>query len=272
MTTLKWLIVLAVAGYGGLLALMYVFQRSLLYFPDPRRTPPPLAGFPQAEEIALTSADGERLVAWHVAPRGDKPVVIYFHGNAGALDLRVDRFTWLVAEGVGLVALSYRGYGGSSGRPTEAGLIADARAAYEFAVLRYGAKRIVLWGESLGTAVAVALAAEREAAGLILDAPFTSIADVGASAYPFVPVRWLIKDEFRSDERIGRVTAPILVLHGERDIIVPIRFAERLFALASEPKRMVRFPLGGHVNLDDYGAARVVMEFLAGLDDVRQKK
>ena len=125
-----------------------------------------------------------RLIAWHVPPHGTKPVVVYFHGNAGALDLRAGRFRWLTADGTGLVALSYRGYGGSTGKPTEDGLILDATAAYDFATARYPARRIVLWGESLGTAVAIALAAEREVGGLILDAPFTSIADVGAAAYP----------------------------------------------------------------------------------------
>ena len=106
---------------------------------------------------------------------------------------------------------------------------------------------------------------ERQVGGIILDAPFTSIADVGAATYPFAPVRWLIKDAFRSDLRIGKVTAPILVLHGERDAIVPIRFGERLFALANEPKRMVRFPQGGHVDLDDFGAIDVVRDFVAGI-------
>jgi fermentation-respiration switch protein FrsA (DUF1100 family) len=236
-----------------------------MYFPDPARTPPASAGLPQAEEVILTSSDGEKLIAWHVVPRGDKPVVIYFHGNGGALNLRAGRFNWLTADGTGLLALSYRGYGGSTGKPSETGLILDARSAYEFATARYPAKRIVLWGESLGTAVAIALAAENEVGGLVLDAPFTSAADVGAAAYPFAPVRWVIKDAFRSDLRIARVRAPILVLHGGRDPIVPISFGEKLFALAPEPKRMVRFPQAGHVDLDDHGAAKVVKEFLATL-------
>ncbi len=269
MTTLKWLIILAVLGYGGLLALMYVFQRALMYFPDTTRMPPASAGLASAEEVTLTSDDGETLIAWHVAARGDKPVVLYFQGNAGGLNLRAERFSWLTADGTGLLALCYRGYGGSTGSPSEAGFIRDARAAYDFAAARYPQKRIVLFGESLGAAVAVALAAERAVGGLILDAPFTSAADVGASAYPFAPVRWLIKDAFRSDQRIALVSAPLLVMHGERDRIVPISFGERLFALAPNsktlPKRMVRFPQGGHVNLDDYGAAKVVKEFLAGL-------
>ena len=264
MSALKWLIVV-LAGYGGLLALAYVFQRALMYFPDTRRTSPAAAGLPQAEEVALTSSDGEKLIAWYVAPRGDKPLVLYFQGNGGALDLRVARLRALTADGTGLLALCYRGYGGSTGKPSEAGLIRDAHAAYEFAAARTPAQRIVPWGELLGTGVAVALAAERPVGGVILDAPFTSAADVGAAAYPFLPVRWLIRDTFRSERRIARVQAPILILHGERDTVVPIRFGERLFALANEPKRLVRFPTGGHGDLDAYGAIDAVRAFLAGL-------
>lgn len=263
--TLKWLLIAALAGYGGLLALMYLFQRSLMYFPDTTRYAPAAAGLPQAAEVTLVSADGERLIAWHVPPRGPKPVVLYFQGNAGASNLRAERFAWLTADGTGLLALSYRGYGGSSGKPTEDGLIRDALAAYDFAAARYPAKRIVLWGESLGTAIAIALAAERTVGGVMLDAPFTSAAAIGAAAYPFAPVRWLIKDKFRSDQRIARVSAPLLVLHGERDRVIPIRFGERLFALAREPKRMVRFPNGEHADLDGHGAPKVVKEFLAEL-------
>ncbi|MGB6350466.1 MAG: alpha/beta hydrolase [Pseudolabrys sp.] len=263
MTALKWLLILVVLGYGGLLTLMYVFQRSLMYFPDLTRTSPAAAGLPQAEEITLTSSDGETLVAWYVPPRGAKPVVIYFQGNAEGLAARVGRFTWLTADGTGLLALCYRGYCGSTGRPSESGLLRDAMAAYDFVRSRFPARRIVLFGESLGTGVAIALAADREIDALILDAPYTSIADVGAAAYPFAPVRWLLKDSFRSDQRIAHVRAPLLVLHGEHDGIVPIAFGEKLFSLANQPKRMVRFPSGGHVNLDDYGAAAVVKKFLA---------
>ena len=252
-------------GYGALLALMYLFQRSLMYFPDTTRHAPAAAGLPQAEEVTFASVDGERLLAWHVPPRGAKPVVLYFQGNAGALDLRAERFRWLIADGTGLLALNYRGYGGSTGKPSEEGLIRDALAAYDFAVARYPARRIVLWGESLGTGVAVALAAARAVGGVMLDAPFSSAADVGASAYPFVPVRWFMRDPFRSDLRIAKISAPLLVLHGERDRVVPIRFGERLFALAREPKRMVRFADGEHADLDAHGAPQAVKEFLAGL-------
>jgi fermentation-respiration switch protein FrsA (DUF1100 family) len=265
MAWLKWFVIAAVLGYGGLLVLMYVFQRSLLYFPDPVHRLPASSGLPKAQEVMFQSDDVERLIAWYVPAREGKKLVLYFQGNAGGLDLRAERFTWLTADGTGLLALCYRGYGGSSGHPTEDGLIRDARAAYDFAAARAPADRIVLFGESLGTGVAVALGAERKIAGMILDAPFTATVDVAASAYPFAPVRRLMKDTFHSDRRIGRVTAPLLVLHGEQDKVVPIRFGERLFALANEPKRMVRFPQGGHVNLDGFGALKAIMEFLAGL-------
>ncbi|HEY0224468.1 MAG TPA: alpha/beta hydrolase [Pseudolabrys sp.] len=265
MFVLKWLAIAAVLGYGGLLVLMYVFQRGLMYFPNPAHVLPAAAGLPQAAEVSFQSDDGERLLAWFVPARADKPVVLYFQGNAEGLPARAERFNWLTADGTGLLALCYRGYGGSTGTPTEDGLIRDARAAYGFAAARYPASRIMLFGESLGTGVAVALAAERDIAGVILDAPYSSIADVGAAAFPFVPVRWMIKDAFRSDVRIARVTAPLLVLHGELDRVVPLRFGEKLFALAHEPKRMVRFPQGGHVNLDGFGAPKAIREFLAGL-------
>jgi pimeloyl-ACP methyl ester carboxylesterase len=202
MTLLKWLIVAAIA-YGGLVALAYVAQRSLMYFPERLRTAPAEAGFHAAEEVVLDTADGEKVIAWHVPPRGDSPVVLYFHGNGGALRYRVARFRALTADGNGLVALSYRGYGGSSGSPSEAGLIADATAAYAFAAARYPAERIVLWGESLGSAVAVALAENHTVGCMVLEAPFSSAADVGARAYWFLPVRLLMKDQFHSDRRIG---------------------------------------------------------------------
>src|SRR5262249_11190567 len=127
MTLLGWLIGLLLV-LGGLFALLYAGQRLLLYHPTRTRTPPARARFPVAQEITLGTSDGERLIGWHVPARPEKPVVLYFHGNAGTLAYRVDRFRALVADGLGLIAISYRGYGGSTGRPSEAGLIADAEA------------------------------------------------------------------------------------------------------------------------------------------------
>ena len=262
MTLLKASIVIVIAC-GGFVALMYAMQRSLMYFPERGRTPPAVAGLPAAQEVTLDTADGEKLVAWYVAPRDRKPLLLYFHGNGGSLRYRVDRFRALIEPGNGLLALSYRGYGGSSGSPTEIGLVADAEAAYRLAVARAPAGRIAVFGESLGTGVAVALAASHEVGAVVLEAPFTSAADVGAAVYWYLPVRLLMRDPFYSDRRIAQVKAPLLILHGAQDRVVPIVLGERLHALANEPKRFVRFPEGGHADLDRFGAVQVVLRFLA---------
>ena len=263
MTILKSVLVFVLVGYGAMVALAYFAQRALMYFPDRTRTPPAQAGLPEAEEVILETADGEKLIAWYVPAAEGRPVVLYFHGNAGTLVQRLRRFRGLIANGNGLVALSYRGYGGSSGSPSEEGLLADAAAAYAFAVARYPAQRIALFGESLGTGVAIWLATEKPVARLLLQAPYTSIVDVAAAAYPFLPVRLLLKDRYRSDERVGGVTAPVLVLHGERDRVVPIQYGERLYALIRAPKKFVRIPEGGHVDLDRQGALDIIRSFLA---------
>ena len=164
----------------------------------------------------LTTADGEKVIVWHVPAKPGRPVILYFHGNGDFLAGFFGRFRELIADGTGIVALSYRGYAGSSGHPSERGLLQDAAAAYAFTTARYSADRIVVWGFSLGTGVAVALAAEQPIGKLILEAPYTSIADVAASAFPIFPVRLAMKDPFHSDRRIARVKAPLLIMHGAR--------------------------------------------------------
>jgi uncharacterized protein len=263
MASLKWVLVFALIGYAAFLVLLYATQRSLQYFPERLRTLPAAAGLPQAQEVVLDTADGERVIAWHVAPREQQPVILYFHGNGASLRWRADCFRALTADGTGLVALSYRGYGGSSGHPSETGLMADAQAAYAFAAARYPAERIAVWGESLGSGLAVALAARRPVGRVILESPFTSAADVAAAMYWFVPVRWLMKDQFRSDLAAAKITAPVLVLHGERDRVVPIALGERLYGLITTPKRFVRFPGAGHNDLGAFGALETAKRFIA---------
>jgi uncharacterized protein len=265
MTVLKWLVVLVSVGYVGGLAALFFVQRAFI-FPIPRtvRTAPEAAGFREAEEQILTTADGEKVICWHVPAKPGRAVVIYFPGNGDFLAGCVNRLRGISSDGTGLVALSYRGYAGSTGQPSERGLLLDAATAYAFTAARYGADRIVLWGFSLGSGVAVALAAEQPVGKLVLEAPYTSIADVAASLFPIVPVRWLITDQFRSDERIARVSAPLLIMHGARDSTISISFGERLFARAHEPKQFVRFPDGGHDDLDNYGAIETALHFIGG--------
>jgi len=266
MTVLKWLAIVVALGYVGVLATLFLAQRSFLYpVPTTTRTTPKAAGFAQAEEHVLTAADGERVIVWHVAPQPGHRVVIYFPGNGDTLAASAQRFEQITADGTGLVALSYRGYAGSSGSPSEQGLLGDAAAAYAFTEAFYGAGRIVLWGFSLGTGVAVARAAERPVCALILEAPYTSIADIAAAAFPYLPARYLVKDSFHSDIRIAGVTAPLLVMHGGRDGTIPIIYGERLFALAREPKQFIRFDEGGHDNLGSFGAIETARHFIAAL-------
>jgi fermentation-respiration switch protein FrsA (DUF1100 family) len=141
-------------------------------------------------------------------------------------------------------------------------LLQDAAAAYAFTKERYSADRIVAWGFSLGTGVAVAVAAEQPVRKLILEAPYTTTADVAASMFWFMPVRLVMRDQFRSDERIARVNVPLLIMHGSNDFAIPIVFGERLFAMAREPKQFVRFPGGGHENLGNFGAIETARQFI----------
>jgi fermentation-respiration switch protein FrsA (DUF1100 family) len=266
MAVLKWIgLFLAVLYLGGLAAL-YVKQRDMLFpIPPVGRTTPDAAGLAEAEEHFLKTADGEKVIVWHVPAKPGRPVVLFFHGNGDFLAGRVSRFRSIISDGTGLVALSFRGYAGSSGHPSEQGLLLDAEAAYAFTAARYGACRIVAWGFSLGTGVAVAVASDHPVAKLILEAPYTSTVDVAASLLHIVPVNLLMRDQFHSDRRIGRVTVPLLVIHGDADPAINIAFGERLFAMAHEPKQFVRFPGGGHENLDEFGAIEIVRRFIEGV-------
>ena len=260
----KGMLIFGACGYVVLVGVLIVAQRTMLYHPVATHLQPAEASLAEAQEVVLDTSDGEKVIVWHVPPRGDMPVVIYFHGNAEIVAWRTERHRALIANGTGLIALSYRGYAGSTGSPTEAGLHRDADAAYAFAVSRYAPERLVLWGHSLGTGVAVRLAAEKPVGKVILEAPYTSTVDIAAALFPFVPVRWLMLDQFHSDERIGAVRAPLLIMHGARDATIPIVFGERLFALAREPKQLVRFSQAGHNDLDDYGAIETARRFIAG--------
>jgi uncharacterized protein len=263
MTALKWLLIVVSVGYVCGLVVMFFAQRSFLFpVPTIARTTPQAAGFPEAEEHILTTADGERVILWHVPARPGRPVVLYFHGNGDYLAGFFGRFGNLIADGTGIVALSYRGYAGSSGQPSEQGLLQDAAAAYAFTAARYSADKIVAWGFSLGTGVAIALAAEQPIGKLILESAYTSIVDVAASAFWFAPARLLMRDQFRSDQRIARIRIPLLMMHGALDPTIPVAFGERLFALANEPKRFVRLARGGHNDLDNFGAIEIARNFI----------
>jgi fermentation-respiration switch protein FrsA (DUF1100 family) len=239
------------ASYALVLVALTVFQRRLQYFPDPNIIPPAAAAMTGVEELRLEAEDGEILVAWHIpAPEG-RPLILYFHGNGGSLIDRAIRFKSLAESGYGVLAVSYRGYGGSSGSPSEAGLMRDGEALYRAARARgYADRRIVMMGESLGTSLAVFLARAHEPAAVVLDSAYLSAVDVAAAHYWMFPARWLLKDRYRADLAIGDVHAPVLFVHGESDFIVPLESAKKLFERANEPKTFIVVPRAGHLVLD----------------------
>ena len=261
------LTVAAVAGlaYAFTVAGLYFVQRSLLYFPD-RATPDP-ARYGLADEItpiAYRTDDGLLLSAWYrPAARADRATIVYFHGNAGHHGDRGPVVRYLWEAGYGVLLAGYRGYGGNPSTPSEAGLSADARAAVGWLTEQdVSPGCLVLYGESLGSGVAVRLASETPVAAVLLESPFSSVADVGQAQYPIFPVKLLLRDRFDSLSRIAGIGAPLLVMHGEADRTVPIRFGRRLFDAAVEPKQAWWVPAGGHVDLHRHGASDVVLAFL----------
>lgn len=253
-----------VAVYLVFIGALTVFQRRLMYHPDPRLADRAHAGVPDMDAIELTAADGVRLVAWHRAARDGRATVLYLHGNAGNIGMRGSKVRPFLDAGFGVMLLSWRGYGGSAGTPTEAGLYADGRAALD-ELERRGVRPadVVLYGESLGSGVAVQLAMERAVAAVVLEAPFASALDVAAGAYPLVPVRWLMWDRYDSIAKIGAVPVPTLILHGERDEVISVSHGKRMFERAKGPKRIVLFPRGRHNDLDEHGALAVTLSFVA---------
>jgi uncharacterized protein len=254
------------ALYACALAVLFVNQRSLLYPASDRRATAAEAGLAGFQDLVLQTPDGERLVAWWKPPVPGRALILYFHGNGGSLWSGRFRAQALTASGRGLLMISYRGYSGSTGTPTETGLHTDARTAYDWVRQSYEASRLVAYGESLGTGVAVRLASKQPLAGLILDAPYTSTADVASLAYWYVPVSWLMLDQFRSLDIIPKVKAPILILHGTEDHVIPFALGERLYAAAPEPKRFIRIEGGNHARNLEQGGLEAVDAFLAEVE------
>ena len=230
---------------SGLLALAWSQQRRLIYFPSPGPVPPAATMLPNGQDVVLDS-DGIRLGAWYFPVAGGGPAVLVCNGNGGDRSGRIALAAALNRIGLSVLLFDYRGYGGNPGQPSEDGTAADARAAQAWLAAQPGVEKIVYFGESLGGAVAVGLAVERPPAALILRSPFTSLPDVGAMHYPWLPVRWLLMDRYPSIDRIGSVHVPVMVIAGDRDDIVPEALSRRLYDAANEPKRYVLVPGAGH--------------------------
>ncbi len=239
--------VIAAMAYLAVLILLYTKQRELMF---PMDTSPALAkdyGLADAQDLILPTPDGEKIAAWYRPADAGKPTVIYCHGNGGNRGNRAELFSYYSKLGWGAMFFDYHGYGGSTGKPSEAALRMDAEAAYDWVRgQNVPAEKIVLSGHSLGTGVCTMLASTRPVAALSMQAPYSSIADVAASVYWWAPVHMLIKDAIDAATAIRDVHVPVLVQHGDADTVVPFRFGEKLFAAANEPKIFVALPSQGH--------------------------
>jgi fermentation-respiration switch protein FrsA (DUF1100 family) len=248
----KIIVIVALALYAAVVVYMYLAQRHFIYFPEPARTSPASVGLPDVSERVLSTPDGEKIVAWYGKAKPGQPTLLYFHGNGGALEFRSASIRRYLDRGRGLFMMSYRGYSGSTGSPSEAANVADAKLAYD-QLVEDGVRPedIVLYGESLGTGVAIEVDAEKKVAGVILDSPYTSVAELASALYPWLPVNLLLKDRYDSILHIRDVHVPIFIVHGEADDVIPVEMARRLFAAANEPKEIVTIPGAGHAIHDE---------------------
>jgi hypothetical protein len=254
-----------IAGvYAALLLLLFFAQRSLMYHPSKIVPEPAKYGASDMQVVRIKTADGFSLHCWWRAPtRGDRTTFLYFHGNAGNVGDRAFKVRHYLDAGYGVLLVGYRYNADAGGSPSEEGLYADGQAAYEF-VRGQGVPpaRIVAYGESLGSGIATHVATTNDVGAVVLEAPYTSISDVAQTHYWYVPARWLLRDRFDSLGRIGRIKVPILVLHGEGDVVIPAKFGRRLFEAAPEPKESHFVPGGGHADLYDFGIDSVILDFL----------
>jgi hypothetical protein len=244
-------VVFTLLGLIGLAAgALWFGQRGLIYFPEGRRPEPAAVGLPSAEIVTFETEDGLTLEGWLIPPRGQVTgyTVIVFNGNAGHRGHRAELAGQLSARGLAVFLFDYRGYGGNPGLPSETGLARDARAALAALGRQPGVDvtRIVFFGESLGAAVAVRLALEFPPAALILRSPFTSLTYVGQHHYPFLPVRWMLRDRYPTIDRIAHVTSPLLVIAGDADRVIPFIDSQEVFDAAPQPKRFVVVPGADH--------------------------
>lgn len=267
--TAVWILVATVAV---LLAVVWLFQRRLIYFPQSQDVPPVDTMLPGAEPVTFETADGLRLSGWYASrvATGRRVTVLVFNGNAGDRSFRAPLAAVLNQAGFSVLLFDYRGYGRNPGSPSELGLVTDARAALAYVAARddVDAGRLVYFGESLGAAVAVGLAREHPPAALVLRSPFTSLADMGRLYYPFLPTNLLLRDRFDSLGQMGHLTCPVLIIAGDQDRVVPQNQSRRLYAAALEPKRFVSIRGADHNDFELLAGGQLVGEVMRFVEEV----
>lgn len=260
---LRLLVVLALI-YIGISSTIYFKQRSLLYFPDKDIKEISDYGLGDAQDLMIKSEDGTEIQLWYKKPAPNKPMTLFFHGNSYHLGQRSEKFRELIELGYGFIAPSYHGFGKSEGHPSKEAILSDARTAVKFLQEQgYKTEDVVLIGESLGSGVAVQIANENKFKEVFLITPYTSIADRAQEIYWYLPVQYLVKDNFINSDKINKIHAPLLMVHGTKDDVIPHAHAEALFALAEEPKKLIIYEGKGHSNLDNREIFTEMTKFLS---------
>ena len=259
------MLLLASAAYGSLCLWFYTHQQEFQFGDNRRPRIPPLSvGLTGFAVVDIRTEDGEVLDAWWTPPREPgRGVVLFLHGTPSTLADTVWRLPDLQKSGFGVMAIDYRGYGASTGVASEAGLRADARAAFDWLRGAAPGSKIAVFGESLGTGPAVALARDRPVAGVLLNAPYASVRRLFELRAPPLPYRWLMKHQFDSEALIGGIGVPLMILHGTADANIPLAEARRLYAAAHEPKTMIEVEGAGHLAAYDNGGEGPALEALA---------
>ena len=259
-----WIILVTVTLYVISLLYLWIFQRHIIYRPDRVRPDPKLYSDYHISEISIKTSDELDLLGWWVKPiDANSPIIVYFHGNSGSLGYRLEKVIPYLNKGYGVLLLAWRGYSGNPGVPEEEGLYKDGSAALKWTQEQnIPLNRIILYGESLGTAVAVHIATKYRALCLILETPFSSLVATAQEKYWMFPAYWLVRDRFNSDKKISGVNMPILIGHGEHDEVVPFKLSKQLFNLAKKPKKLIVYPEAGHTNLESFGWSQEVIKFI----------
>jgi fermentation-respiration switch protein FrsA (DUF1100 family) len=244
----------------------YLNQRQLMYLPSTERVHPQDVGLSDVDEVSLNTQSNKTLVSWHGRATSGMPTILFFHGNGGAVGHRTHRFRGLMAEGLGVFVLGYPGYGGNDGTPSEAAFLEGASLSYEYLLSQgLAADDIVIYGESIGTGVAVQLAAQVDAKALILQAPFSRAARVARVHYPYLLADLFLKDTYKSIDHIEYIDMPLLIVHGDLDQVIPIEIGRKLFESAREPKTFVTIPGAKHNDLHLYSIDSIAHDFIQSI-------
>ena len=244
---------------------LYIKQRSMIYFPDTSKPQLPQG----AELVQVTGDDGQKIESWYIEGKdADKPVIIYYHGNAGNFSHRIHKAIFYLEAGYSVLLAEYRGYGGNDGDISESGIYNDARTQFEWLLENkgYNPHDVIIYGESIGSGPAVQIATEYSAKALILETPFSSLLDVVLGRFFFIPVKHLLKDQYLSADKIQSVTYPVFIIHGDLDSTIPISLAKKLYDAANEPKKFVEIKGGNHNDLYSFHAYKYILGFLSGLE------